>query len=126
MTYCKMHPLTHIWTGKISDRSDLPLAGQSEHHVMNSEALIQKCRHLNLQEMDMLVSFNMVSLFIKVPVERHFAVALTACIRYVLTTTYFLYNSSFYDQRGSIAIGSPLAPVRANFYIQSFKQEAIS
>jgi hypothetical protein len=76
--------------------------------------------------MDMLVSFNTASLFPKVPVERHFAVALTACIRHVLATIYFLCNSSFYDQRGSIAIGSPLTPVRAHFYMESFKLEAIS
>jgi hypothetical protein len=39
--------------------------------------------------------------------------------------TYFLYNLSFYDQRDGVAMGLPLALVIANFYVESFEQQAI-
>jgi hypothetical protein len=46
--------------------------------------------------------------------------------RHVLTTTYFLYDGSFYDQKDGVAMGSPLAPVIAKFYMENFEQKAIS
>jgi hypothetical protein len=47
-------------------------------------------------------------------------------IRHVLSTTYFLFNGSFYEQKDGVAMGSPLAPVVANFYMEHFEQQAIS
>jgi hypothetical protein len=39
---------------------------------------------------------------------------------------YFLYNSAFYNQTDSVAMSLPLAPVIANYYMEHFKQPAIS
>jgi hypothetical protein len=39
--------------------------------------------------------------------------------------TYFLYDES-YDQTDGVAMGLPLAPVIANFYIEHFEQLATS
>jgi hypothetical protein len=44
--------------------------------------------------------------------------------RHVLTTTYFFYDVSFYDQKDGVAKGSPLAPVIAKFYMEHFEQKA--
>jgi hypothetical protein len=46
--------------------------------------------------------------------------------RHVLTTTYLPYDGSSYDQKEGVAMGSPLAPVIANFYMEHFEQKAIS
>jgi hypothetical protein len=47
-----------------------PLVGQSEQHTKTLDALIKKkLFHISLQETDILVSSNMVSLFTKVPVN---------------------------------------------------------
>jgi hypothetical protein len=43
-----------------------------------------------------------------------------------LLTTYFLYNSSLYNQRDGVTIGSPLCPLIVNFYMESFEHQAIS
>jgi hypothetical protein len=75
------------------------------------------------------VSFDVVSLFTKVPLEdtmhllsQHLDEQMVVLIRHVLTTTYFLYNGSFYDQKDRVTMESPLAPVMANFYMEHFEQ----
>jgi hypothetical protein len=47
-------------------------------------------------------------------------------IKLVLTSTYFLYNGSFYEQKDGVTMGSPLALVIANFYMENFEKQAIS
>jgi hypothetical protein len=110
-----------------------PLVGQSDCHIRNSEAFVQKLQSIKLQEMDILVSFNVVSLFTEVPLEEtiqllsvKFNKQTAYLFRHVLTTTYILYDGSFYDQKDKVAMGSLLAPVIANFYMEHFEQKAIS
>jgi len=47
-------------------------------------------------------------------------------MRQVLTTTYFLYDGTFYNWSDGVAMRSPLAPVTANFYMEYFEQWALS
>jgi hypothetical protein len=37
-----------------------------------------------------------------------------------------MYDGAFYDQNDGVAMGSPLAPVIANYYMEHFEQQAIS
>jgi hypothetical protein len=104
------------------------LVSHSAHHIINSKAFIQKLHTINLQEADILVSFDIASLLTKVPLEdtlqllsEHVHNYTIALIRQVLTTAYFLYDGTFYDQSDSVAMGSPLAPVIANFYMEHFE-----
>ncbi|KAG8192007.1 hypothetical protein JTE90_001741 [Oedothorax gibbosus] len=46
--------------------------------------------------------------------------------QHVLTTTYFQWNGSIYEQRDGVAMGSPLSPVIANFYMEHFEKLALS
>jgi retron-type reverse transcriptase len=46
-------------------------------------------------------------------------------IKQVLTTPYFLHNGSFYDQSDGIAMGSPLTPIIANFYMEFSEQHSL-
>jgi hypothetical protein len=56
---------------------------------------------------------------------QHFHTQMISLFKQVLTT-YFLHNGVFYDQTDGVAMGSPLAPVIANYYMEHFEQLAIS
>jgi hypothetical protein len=91
-----------------------PLVGYSPSHIRNSEDFIHKLNTIYLQESDSLVSFDVVSLFTRVPLEdtllllqQHFHDQTISLFKQVLITTYFLYNGAFYDQTDGVAMGSP-------------------
>jgi hypothetical protein len=42
----------------------------------------------------------------------------------VLTSTYFCFKGQFYEQTNREAMGSPLSPVVANFFMEDIKKES--
>ena len=88
-----------------------------------------KIKDLVLEENDLLVSFDVVSLFTKVPVtdamERILEISLednSNWFRHCLTTTYFSCDNKMYEQIEGVAMGSPLSPVITNFFMELFEQ----
>jgi len=74
----------------------------------------------------------MVFLFTKVPIvdslellSHHFEDDVLAFFKHVLISTYFCFDGQFYEQMGRIAIGSPLSPAIANFFMEDFEMKAI-
>ncbi|XP_072017464.1 uncharacterized protein [Amphiura filiformis] len=47
-------------------------------------------------------------------------------LKFVLTTTYFLFRGKIYKQRFGAAMGSPVSPVVANLYLEFLEQQAIA
>jgi hypothetical protein len=110
-----------------------PFVGQSNHHIKTSEMFVQNLHSISLQETDILMSFYVVSLVTKVLLEdtlqllsQHLHKQTVSLIRHVLTTTYSLHEDSFYDQKDGVVMGSPLAPVVANLYMEHFERQALS
>jgi hypothetical protein len=87
--------------------------------------------HVTVPE-DLMVSFDVVSLFIYVPIvdslqllSHHFGEDVLALLKHVLTSTYFCFDGQFYEQTDGVAMGSSLSPVIANFFMEDFEKNAI-
>jgi hypothetical protein len=78
------------------------LLAKSKHHVRNSLQFVQTLDSLRVKPQDITVSFNVESLFTKVPVTdtlqllgQHFVEDLLVLFRHVLTSTYFCFEGQF-------------------------------
>ncbi|GJQ66633.1 hypothetical protein Trydic_g4603 [Trypoxylus dichotomus] len=81
---------------------------------------------------DILVSFDIVSLFTKVPlvdtlryIADLFPSDITNLFKQCLRTSYFVWDGSFYKQTDGVAMGSLLSPVVANLFMEQFESLAI-
>jgi hypothetical protein len=79
-----------------------------------------------------MTTFDILWLFTKVPIRktmdllgRHFEEDVLGLFRHVLTNSYFTFNGQFYGQTDGVAMGSPLYPVIANFYMEDYEKAAL-
>jgi hypothetical protein len=109
-----------------------PLVGHSSHHVRNSTEFFHTLGFLGVGPDYLMVSFDVVSLFIWVSiveslnlVSQHFSEDVLAVFKHVLTSTYFVFGGHFCEQIDGVAMGSPLSPVIANFFMEDFEERAL-
>ena len=109
-----------------------PHIGQTDSYIKDSTHFISKIKDLVLEEDDLLLSFDVVSLFTKVPVKdtmerisEIFSEDISNLFKHCLTTTYFSWDNKIYEQIEGVAMGSPLSPVIANFFMEKFEQQAL-
>lgn len=109
-----------------------PMLGQTVH-VKNSAALVMVLDNTAVSSGDLLVSLDVVSVLMKVPLEPNLKLLepllptpMDALFEYVLCSIYFMYNGSFYDWVDGVAMGSPLSSVIADFFfMESFRKTAL-
>lgn len=89
--------------------------GKCPHHIRNSLDFVKRLDSFRLDESDIMVSFDVVSLFTRVPlreslelISQKFDEKTTELFRHVLTSTYFLFNGEYYEQTEGVAMGSTL------------------
>ena len=122
-----------------------PLTGNSDFTVTNSAHFTSVISSEKIQDHEIMVSFDVVSLFTNVPIEGTVQAALRKLesdptladrttltpaqiadlLDFVLRSTYFQYNGSIYEQREGAAMGSPVSAVIANLYMETFEEQAI-
>ncbi len=101
---------------------------------------------IRLSENDILVSFDVVSLFTNVPVEEACIIAkerllldstlpqrtnlspenIYDLLKLCLTTTCFQWREKYYEQTYGAPMGSPLSPVMANLFMEEFEKNALA
>ena len=122
-----------------------PLTGNTETHVKNSEAFVEVIRKEPVRRGEWMISFGVVSLFTKVPVDEALQVisslltnddtldertsipATDICclMELCLRATYFQFEEMFFEQIVGAAMGSPLSPIVANIYMERFEREML-
>ena len=124
-----------------------PLTGQTDSHVKNSRHFAEIKAGEKLEPDELLVSFDVVSLFTNAPVEEAIDVTrrllqedetlgektvlsvdkiaelLKLCLK--STYMYFSFEGRFYEQREGTAMGSPVSAVIANIYMEYFEHRAL-
>ena len=80
-----------------------------------------------------MVSFDVVSLFTKVPVEdllslpsHHFTEDILALFKLVLTSTHFCFDGQYFEQTDGVAMCLPLSPIISNFFMEGFEEKALN
>ena len=123
-----------------------PLVVKSIYHFQNTQDFIQQIKDIKLQEDLCMVSFDVKALFTSMPIkaaintikklleedpELHKRTSLsvkkiTRLLEYCLTSTYFIFQSRFFEQQEGAAMGSPINPIVANLYMEEFENKAIN
>ena len=123
-----------------------PLSGHTESYIKNSRDFAQRIHEAPLAEDDKMISFDVVSLFTKVPVNEALEAIshrlaqddtlenrtelppaeICRLTELCLQTTYFQFGEDFFEQLEGTAMGSPLSPVVANIFMEALEDRALS
>ena len=123
-----------------------PLMGNTSSYVKNSKHFSEMISSETVAGNEVMVSFDVKSLFTNVPIEHALEVIhqrlledetledrtqltaeqVTLLLGICLRTTYFVYQNQFYEQTEGAAMGSPVSPVVANIYMEYVEEAAIA
>ena len=122
-----------------------PLVGRSPHHVKNTQDFIDNIKGIHLGQDQCMMSYDVKALFTSVPTTKAIIIIkqlleqdqdlqlrtslsienIISLLEFCITSTYFSFNGKFYEQVEGAAMGSPLSPIVANLYMESFEVEAL-
>ncbi|XP_070380710.1 uncharacterized protein [Dermacentor albipictus] len=123
-----------------------PLTCKTATHISNSSAFVEKVRDVSLDEDDIMVSFDVKSLFTSVPVDLAVATCrdvqlaqdtlaertplevegICELLDFCLSNTYFTYNKQFYRQINGTAMGASFSVTTANLVMEVIEQKALT
>ena len=123
-----------------------PLVGKTDSYVKDSKHFVTMLTTVNIAPNDIMVSFDVESLFTSVPTSEVLPLlrsrlesdqtpseesglsvdSILELVSFCVNTSYFQFGEKFYEQTQGMAMGSPLSPVLANLYMEWFEQTALS
>ncbi|XP_072017194.1 uncharacterized protein [Amphiura filiformis] len=123
-----------------------PLIGNTERHVKNSKELAEDLSGVCIEDNEIFNSHDVVSLFTNTPIKEALDVIkkrlvedkdlklrtklevddIIELLEFILTTTYFEFRGDIFRQRFGAAMGSPVSPIIANFFMEFLEQQAIA
>jgi hypothetical protein len=121
------------------------LAGNSESFVKNSGHFVQLLKAVNLQSQDMLVGFDVVSLFPNVPVDETLQIienkfhnddklaelsilqveAIMELLEVCLRIAYFQVDDKFFQQKNGMAMVNSLSAIVSKIFTEQFEKLAL-
>ena len=120
--------------------------GKIDHHLNNSKHLAKEMISVMVEEDEMFISHDVVSLFTNTPIdlalqviqerlegdtELHTRTRLTVedimdLLKFIVTTTYFSFRGVIYQQMFGATMGSPVSPLLANLLMEWLEKQAIA
>ena len=131
---------------KFISRTLTPYVKDSPSFIENTPHFIEEIRDLRIDEDELMVSFDVKSLFTTVPIqeatetieevlaadenltERTGVTAKTVMelIKLCLSTTYFRFRNNSYQLTDGLPMGSPASPAIANMFMNKLEQTALA
>ena len=122
-----------------------PLVEKSIHHVKNTQDFLDSIKGIHLGEDQCMMSYDVKALFTSVPTSKACIIIkqrleedeelkhrtslsienITSLLEFCITSTYFSFQGKFYEQVEGAPMGSPLSPIVANLYMESFEVGAL-
>ena len=110
-----------------------PLVGHTASFIKDSASFIEELKDIKLDPGDILVNFDVVSLYTCIPINE--AMDVIYCltdpdtarlVEIYLTSTFFSFEGEFFEQTCGVAMGSPLSPIFANISMEDFEYKALN
>ena len=115
-------------------------------HSENSKVFSEYVRTMMIDEDEVLVSFDVTSLYTNVPIAKALEIIkdllfkdgnvkdktsipvddFSDIVNFLLTKTWFLYNGKFYKQTDGVAMGGPASLVVVEIFMQSHDKRALN
>ena len=122
-----------------------PLVESSKRVLKNTDGLVNAMREVKLSDDEILISFDVKSLFTSVPVEeainicerklneeealhKHTSLSVETIVnllRFCLKSTSFQYNGKYYKQLEGVAMGSPVSPIIADIFMIDLEDKTL-
>ena len=113
--------------------------------MMNSTKFMERLQEVRIGPEDLLVSFDVTSLFTQVPIDEALEVVrarltkdptlmdrtcipvpqLVELIELCLRSTYFQFQTNFFEQIDGTPTGSPLSPIIASLFMEDLEEKAM-
>jgi len=101
--------------------------------VKDPTSFIQEWKDIKLDPGDLLVSFDVISLYTRVPIQESIDIInritnkdTARLVGLCLTSTFFSFQGEFYEKICGVAMGSPLSHIIANFFMEDFETKALA
>ena len=120
--------------------------GKNGHAVKNSQDFVNKISELEVPPGKKMVSFDVTALFTSIPVDFALQAAkrklsadsswrrltelnldqVLSLLEFCLSTTYFVFQGTFYKQQFGAPMGSPISPGIADLSMEVFEEEMLA